>query len=270
MNNEKYIIFLDLDGTALYDWQTITEKTVETIIKVSSLGHIVCIATGRPYRSSKVFYDKLKLKTPIINYNGALIHHPFNEHFDEITREINLHYILKVFEDIGHLIENAFCEYYEDIYLYKENDDIMPLVHPEGGNLIIGEFKKTLQLNPNGFILLTYPDTIKQVEEYLNSNLLGKLNFRNWGGDYNQIIEMYTPETNKGNAIKLISSYYNIPEERIIAFGDGENDIEMIKNAGIGVAMENAVENVKKVAKYHTQSNIEDGVANFLIKYFNL
>jgi len=270
MTNDKYLIFLDLDGTVLYDWQTINEKTVETIDKVTSLGHIVCISTGRPYRSSKVFYDKLKLKTPIINYNGALIHHPYNDHFDEITREINLNYILKVFKDIGHLIENAFCEYYEDIYLYKENDDIMPLVHPEGGNVIIGDFNKTLHLNPNGFILLTYPNTTNQVEKYLEENLKDKLNFRNWGGDYQQIIEMYTPETNKGNAIKLISGYYNIPKERVIAFGDGENDIEMIKGAGIGVAMENAVENVKKVANYHTLSNIDDGVAHFLNKYFKL
>lgn len=267
---EKHLIFIDLDGTALYDWQTINNKTVETIETVKALGHIVCIATGRPYRSSKVFYDKLGLKTPIINYNGALIHHPYNEKFDEITREINLNYILKVFNDIGNLIENAFCEYYEDIYLYKANDDIMPLIHPEGGKLIIGDFKDTLHLNPNGFILMTYPNTNNEVEAYLRDNFSNKIEFRNWGGDYSQIIEVYNPETNKGNAIELISSYFNIPNERVIAFGDGENDIEMIRIAGIGVAMENAVENVKKVASHHTLSNINDGVAHFLKQYFKL
>ncbi len=266
---DKHFILIDLDGTALYDWETITDKTIDTINDIKKLGHEICIATGRPYRSSKVFYDKLNLKTPIINYNGALIHHPYDTHFDEITREINLYHILKVFDDIGHLIENAFCEYYEDIYLYKACEDIMPLIHPEGGNLILGSFKETLHINPNGFILLTYPDTYKAVEDYLSKHFRGILNFRNWGGDYPQIIEMYTPETNKGNAMKLLSSYFKISLTNTIAFGDGDNDYEMIKDAGIGVAMENAVDKVKKVAKHITLSNKENGVSHFLSQYFN-
>ncbi|HEY8445283.1 MAG TPA: HAD hydrolase family protein, partial [Bacilli bacterium] len=178
---KKHLLLIDLDGTTLYDWQTLTDETIKRIKQVNDLGHIVCIATGRPYRSSKIFYDKLQLRTPIVNYNGALIHHPYDEHFDEITREIDLNHILKVFSDIGHLIENAFCEYYEDIYLYKESEDIMPLIHPEGGRLTIGNFHDILHLNPNGFILLTYPETTNQVETYLQNNFSGVLNFRNWG-----------------------------------------------------------------------------------------
>jgi len=55
-----------------------------------------------------------------------------------------------------------------------------------------------------------------------------------------------------------------------MAFGDGENDIEMIKEAGIGIAMENAVDHVKEVAKHITLSNKENGVAFFLRDYFKL
>ncbi|QVK17246.1 HAD family phosphatase [Mycoplasmatota bacterium] len=266
----KHLILLDLDGTTLYDWQSMTDETIQAIHQVKALGHEICIATGRPYRSSKVFYDQLELKTPIINYNGALIHHPYNSHFDEITREIDLNYILKVFNEIDHLIENAFCEYYEDIYLYKESKDIMPLIHPEGGKIIIGDFKETLHLNPNGFILLTYPDCYQEVEAFLSENFKGILDFRNWGGDYQQIIEIYTPETSKGNAMRYIQSYFDIPKERTISFGDGENDVEMIKDAGIGVAMENAVDSVKKAAKHITLSNKDNGVAHFLRKFFKL
>ncbi|NLC94564.1 MAG: HAD family hydrolase [Bacilli bacterium] len=268
--SNKHIIFIDLDGTALYDWETMTDKTVATIKKVTSLGHIVCIATGRPYRSSKVFYDKLELRTPIINYNGALIHHPYDEHFDEISREINVNYILKVFDEIGHLIENAFCEYYENIFIYKESEDIMPLVHPDGGKIIFGEFKNTLHLNPNGFILLTYPDTYPDVEKYFMEKFAGILKFRNWGGEYQQIVEVYTPETNKGNAMQFICDYYGIPMENTIAIGDGENDVEMLKQAGFGVAMENGHPSVKEVAKFITKANTEDGVAYFLKTFFNL
>lgn len=268
--NNPYLVLLDLDGTTLYDWQTLNEETISVISQVKALGHKVCIVTGRPYRSSKVFYDKLQLHTPIINYNGALIHHPHDNHFDEITREIDLNDVLKIFKDIGHLIENAFCEYYEDIYLYKMSEDIMPLVHPGGGKIIAGDFNQTLKLNPNGFILLTYPDKFEEVGKYFRENFKGILNYRNWGGEYSQIIEIYTPETSKGNAMNFLSSYFEIPKEKIMAFGDGENDVEMIKNAGIGVAMANAVDSVKRVAKHITTSNTENGVATFLKNFFKL
>ena len=109
-----------------------------------------------------------------------------------------------------------------------------------------------------------------EVENYFKTNFTGILNYRNWGGSYNQIIEIYTPETNKGNAIKFISSYFNIGLDYVIAFGDGENDVEMIDNAKFGVAMKNAVPNVKKVAKYHTLSNTDNGVSEFLKDFFNI
>lgn len=267
---DTYLIVLDLDGTTLYDWETITKETVDTIEKVRQLGHKVVIATGRPYRSSKVFYDQLKLDTPIINYNGALIHHPYDEKFKQFTNVIQLDYILKVFHDIGYLIENAFCEYYENIYLYKMKEDIMPLVHPEGGTLIIGDFKETLHLNPNGFILLTYPDTYKEVEEYLAKHFKGELNFRNWGGEYQQIFEIYTPDTGKEFAVEVIAKYLNFASDQVIAFGDGDNDIKMIEQAHIGVAMENAVPELKKKATNITLSNKKNGVAHFLKHFFQL
>ncbi|MDF2699993.1 MAG: hydrolase Cof [Haloplasmataceae bacterium] len=268
--NKQYLILLDLDGTALYDWQTLSNETIETVKKVKALGHIVAIATGRPFRSSKVFYDQLKLDTPIINYNGALVHHPFDDHFEKLETDIDIIHILKVFDEVGHLIENAFCEHYEDIYLYKMNDNIMPLIHPEGGKIITGDYKKTLKINPNGFILLAYPGKNVEIEQYLDDNFKGILDHRNWGGDSSHIIELFTPKMCKGIGMTYIANYYNIPLENVIAFGDGNNDIEMIRSAGIGVAMDNAVPNVKAVANAKTLSNKENGVAHFLTKFFKL
>ena len=268
--NEQYLILLDLDGTTLYDWQTLSSEVLQTINKVREKGHIVAIATGRPYRSSKVFYDLLNLDTPIVNYNGALIHHPKDHSFKEYNEFIPLEDVLKVFDAMDSYIDNAFCEYYEDIYLYKEDEAIMPLVHPEGGTLIIGSFHETLKTNPNGFIVLAKPGAHVEIEEYIDAHFKDVLNHRNWGGEYEQIIEIYTPKTCKGNAMKILADYYQIPIERTIAIGDGNNDVEMIRGAGIGVAMENAVDAVKEVAKYNTTSNKNHGVAAFLTKYFNL
>ena len=72
----KYLIALDLDGTILYDFDTISDELSAFLLRVQQDGHRIVIATGRPYRSSKFAYERFRLDTPIINYNGGLITHP--------------------------------------------------------------------------------------------------------------------------------------------------------------------------------------------------
>src|SRR5690606_22758784 len=78
---DKHLIELDLDGTLLKEDNTISETNKIVLNKLLELGHNVMIATGRPYRSSRKYYDELGLKTPIVNFNGAFIHHPHDRSF---------------------------------------------------------------------------------------------------------------------------------------------------------------------------------------------
>ena len=71
----------------------------------------------------------------------------------------------------------------------------------------------------------------------------------------------------KWKAIKAVSDFYNIDTNMFVAFGDDKNDLEMIKNCGIGIAVENAIDEVKNVAKYICETNNNDGVAKWLEKY---
>lgn len=72
----KKMIAVDLDGTLLNGESKLSDFTKETIKKISKKGHHVVIATGRPYRMAKDFYDQLELETPMINFNGSLTHLP--------------------------------------------------------------------------------------------------------------------------------------------------------------------------------------------------
>ncbi|HCD10628.1 MAG TPA: Cof-type HAD-IIB family hydrolase, partial [Thermoanaerobacter sp.] len=65
----------------------------------------------------------------------------------------------------------------------------------------------------------------------------------------------------------ILGGYLGIEREEMIAIGDSENDIEMIKFAGLGVAVENAIDEVKKVADFITKSNMEDGVKYVIDKF---
>ena len=79
-------------------------------------------------------------------------------------------------------------------------------------------------------------------------------------------IEIFPKECSKYNSIKLLSEYLNISNDDVIAFGDGLNDIEMIKNCGCGVALNNALDEVKKESDDITEyDNDNDGVVNYLM-----
>ena len=73
---KKKMIAIDLDGTLLNQESQLSEYTISTIKKVRKQGHLVLIATGRPYRMAETFYQQLELDTPMINFNGSLVHIP--------------------------------------------------------------------------------------------------------------------------------------------------------------------------------------------------
>ena len=83
-----------------------------------------------------------------------------------------------------------------------------------------------------------------------------------------QWIELFNKGTGKYNGINRVAQIENIKNENIIAFGDGLNDIDMIEKCGVGVAMKNALIDVKQKANFITdKSNSEDGIIDFLEKY---
>ena len=80
-------------------------------------------------------------------------------------------------------------------------------------------------------------------------------------------LEINAAGVNKGKAMIELGKLLGIPREEIMAFGDGNNDLKMLKEVGTGVAMVNAIPSVKEAADYVTLSNDEEGVAKFIEKY---
>ncbi|GAA0433185.1 hypothetical protein GCM10008983_07300 [Lentibacillus halophilus] len=92
------------------------------------------------------------------------------------------------------------------------------------------------------------------------------MNTENGGGPWN-IIEIVKKGMNKAIGLEKIAFYYHIPNERIIAFGDEDNDQEMLEFAGIGVAMGNAIDDLKAIADHVTDTNEHNGISSFLENY---
>ena len=108
---KNYLIAVDLDDTLVYEFDKYDKVSFELLKRLSKTNYVV-IATGRPYRSSKYYYDLLNLNTPIINYNGALVHHPFDKRFESSKITIDKNVVIKILEDNKDIIHNVFLPFY--------------------------------------------------------------------------------------------------------------------------------------------------------------
>lgn len=267
---KKYLIALDLDGTLLQDWESISETTMNYLKELHKQGHKIVIATGRPFRSTERFYDLLELDTPIINYNGGLVTSKHDKDFTPYSLTIDKEKVIDIFQKNREFIHNAFGEVGDDIYLLNDTDEIRPLLHYfNGARLFVGEFAETLDFNTNGFIIVANKGDGQYIEQFIKENYKEDVLCRNWGNEYRFIIELFTPDTNKGNGLEYVAKYLGFEQEDIIAFGDAHNDIEMIEYAGLGIAMSNAQDSLKDVADLILPySNKEDGIVKYLQEFF--
>lgn len=248
---ERYLIAIDLDGTLLYDFDTIDESLAGFLRDFGKTGHKLVIATGRPYRSSRFIYDRFELDTPIINYNGLLVTNPKDPNFPEINFTVPKEVIIDIFQHCQEHLRNGFSEVGDHIHLLREENAIEPLLHRANDTVVtVGNLADTLKEDPHGCILIGWQGHGKAIEEYITTKYQGQVLCRIWNlsGEFDSIVEVFTPESNKGMALEHVAKYYGFERDHIIAIGDGHNDIEMITYAGEGIAVQNAHPELIEVA----------------------
>ena len=258
---EKYLIALDMDGTLLNDKKEICKKTKEYLKQLQKDGHIVVIASGRPIRAIKKYYDELELTSPLVCYNGANIIAPNSSDFKEIRFSFPKEIVKKIYHDLkDKYIENVMCETNEKLWLVQDDNILSDFFWLDDMELIKGNIIDNLNENPMTMIIKSIStdyneEIIKSVKKHKD------LNIRFWSGSYNSYSEIYFNYVSKASGLKQIAERYNIPTENIIAIGDAQNDIEMFNLAGISIAMQNADEDTKKHATIVSEfDNNNDGI----------
>lgn len=261
---DQHLIVLDLDGTLLNDEQKITDTTKNVLMQAKEAGHQVMIATGRPFRASSIYYDELQLNTPIINFNGAYIHHPKNKSWEAIHSPINMNVVLDVVDSVNKFqYENLIAEVMDDVYIHVEDEAMLNFFKMGDPRVTMGNLKVNLPEDPTSLLIHADEKNVPIIRKHLQEVHAELIEHRRWGAPFN-IIEVVRKGLNKAVGVAAVSKYLNIPRERIIAFGDEDNDLEMIDYAGIGVAMANGIKELKSIANEITSSNNEDGIAIFL------
>lgn len=263
---QPHLIVLDLDGTLLNDEKYINAKTKDILFKVKEAGHQIMIATGRPYRASEPYYRELSLTTPIVNFNGAYVHHPFNRLWQPIHNPLQLGIVHDVVESVSILeYENLIAEVKDDVYIHTADDRLNDLLSMGNPRITIGSLKETLKENPTSLLIQAEDYHVPIIRRHLQEVHAELIEHRRWGAPF-PVIEIVKKGLSKAVGIAHIAKEMQIPRERIIAFGDEDNDLEMIDYAGIGVAMGNAIPELKQIANEITITNNEDGIAKVLIE----
>ena len=261
---KRYLIALDLDGTLLKEDKTISLFTKDILRRAIDAGHLVVIATGRPYRASRMYYEELGLTTPIINFNGAFVHHPRQPSWGVRHSPLPLS-IVKDIVELGeaYRIKNILAEVMDDVYFHEHDDVLLDIVRLGNPTVEIGDLRRSLGKDPTSVLVYTDGDHIEQIRSHLSNVYANVLHHRRWNEPWH-VIEIVRPGVHKAAGLKQVADYLGIPRERVIAFGDEDNDLEMIDWAGLGVAMGNAIEPLKTAADDVTKGNEEDGIGLYL------
>lgn len=261
------VIVIDLDGTALLNESTLHPYNVEIIKKYKKEGYKFIIATGRPYRSSKKFYDELELYTPIINYNGSYIHDTRKSDFITKILTVSKNDVIKIEEDLKDYLCNIMCEYEDDVYIHENDDLINDFFWQDDIPVKYGKMKDNLDIDPCTFIIeVKKPEYSQIVLEYMKK--YPQYCCRFWHGRYNIFAEILPLGVNKASGIKYVIDYLNINKDEVLVIGDAGNDLCMIQEFSESCAMINGEEELKKYAKYISKfSNKEGGVGHFINEY---
>lgn len=278
--NAVKLIALDLDGTLFNSQSQISAHNIDTIKKANEAGATVVISTGRPY--SGLPFEQLKGSGIrfAITTNGSAIYEIesgkclFEEAMDEdiilpildflLTKDIHMDAFIggKGYTPVqcvaaGQKLANppALKHYILNTRVRVDN---LPLFIHENQLKVQ---KMTLNFYPEGDV---FKDR-EEVRKYLESNPA----VTTVSGGYNNL-EFTQADVNKGVGLQKMAQLLDIPVAQTMAVGDTENDLAIIRAAGVGVAMGNATAAVKSAADYITTSNDEDGVAAAIAHFLRL
>ena len=265
-NNIKLIAF-DLDGTLLNEKSKITSFTQETLKKIVNKNIKIAIATGRHFLDVKNIKENLGLDFYLITSNGARVHNQKYQQIHANDIENNL------LNDIVKL--NLDEKYDSRINLYYQDSWQVGSV-----NKIFQEHAKKISINYKVFDKNNLQkDSVKKIFYVGNYHKLLKMQEELKDHFVNQIeltfssldcLEIMAKGTSKANGLDIILKLENFGFENTMAFGDGLNDYQMLKSVQKALIMDNADPLLKKNLDQVEviKSNKEDGVAQYLKKYF--
>ncbi len=255
------LVALDIDGTIRGADRPVSDRTRRAIERVSQTGAVITLATGRMFHSAMASTAELNITTPVISYQGAHI-------ADPITGEVLWHRPLT--RDMALASLGELAAWRGDVLAYHADqvyvDKLTPWVEEYGernqGRIHVVEALKELAARGlTRLVVVGGEDEIRDLELRLKASYDSRLHITR---SLPHFCEILHPGGGKHNALAWLCRHLGISQGDTVAFGNGYNDVHMLKWAGLAVAVEGAVREVLAVADRVAPPMEEDGAAQVL------
>ena len=268
----KYkMLVTDMDYTLLNKEKKVSDRNREALRRAREKGVHAVVATGRIYTSARIYAKLLGLSTPIIASNGAIIKDASKTVFRDILSQDTVREMLRLCHKYG-----AYCHFFTENTIYSEKLINVSLRYTEWNKYVGEEDQVKIRIVDDGeeIVEAAKTEVLKAVVFDEDDEKIQKLRdgimetgIVSVSQSMKHNLEVMNKGVTKGNAVRILAQMYGINREEIIAIGDNENDISMIEYAGLGIAMGNAEEILKRAADHVTGDYQEDGVAEAIEKF---
>lgn len=259
------LLALDMDGTVLLEDKTISPRVQAAIVAAQEKGVLIVPATGRAANGiPQAFLDLVHPRYAITANGARLVNLKTGETLQEtlIPQDLALiaHDILHKYDCVLDLFHDGKgYSTQENLALHDKwlPKNLLEYVHIT--RILVDDLRTFVEQHPEGIEKWTmfFDDDTQRIAAWQEVLPFGF----EVVSSLPRNMELCAPGVNKGKGLALLATQLGIPLAQTMACGDGGNDLAMIETAGIGVAMENGMEEVKAVAQYITKSNQQDGVA---------
>lgn len=267
------LLALNIDGTLLRSNGRLQPSTKEAIEYVKNKGIYITLVTNRHFQSAKKLAKALKLDSLLVSHGGAFISDNLDNPFYEkrISEEMtfNLVQVLENFKCNIRIVQERFS-------IGNKTKVASNLLSKSILNTSDSMFYPVQFVDSLGDALRDEPVTAFKIDVHFTTDEEKEEASQIISEAFEGIdvhvkskkIEIVKRGVSKENGLRVLTNHLKIPMDKTVAIGDGEDDIEMIISAGLGVAMWNAPFEVKRVADWVTRSNNEQGVAYMIKEHF--
>lgn len=251
MKYDGIVIFSDLDGTLLDDKRNLSKENMDAITRFISQGGRFGVATGRMERTTTVKFPDLYMNVPSIFFNGAMA-------YDTNSKEVLFKTTMP--NDLKPLMKKILSEYpktcceinmHGKAYVINPNDIVRKQLEREG----LEAEEAPLEDIPGNWLKILFLDKHETLEKIKAD--LEKLNRTDLNIVFseNELLDIMEKSASKGVALHKLKSIYGDSWRLLVAIGDNDNDLEMIRAADLGIAVDNATPAVKKASDYIIKNN---------------